>query len=82
MMSVHVAAHGTNLALKEVKRCKFTRPVRPQEHVTVLATLKPRENSTPEKQHADIQASVSLSVDNTPCAAMTLVLHTPKAGLP
>ena len=81
MMSVHVAAHGTNLALKEVKRCKFTRPVRPQERVIVSATLKPGEKSPSDMHHIGVQANVSLSVDNVLCAAMTLVLQPSKTEL-
>lgn len=81
MISAHVAAHGTGLALKEVKRCKFTRPVRPQERVTVIATLTPGEKSPSDMHHTDVQANVSLSVDNAPCATMILVFQPSKVEL-
>lgn len=68
MMAVQITAagKGKTAGLVQVKRCKFLRPVKPDEHMQVRISLG--------AQGSLYMAKAQLAVNDEPCAAMSLLL--------
>ena len=65
MAAACTAGSGIPLSLRQVKRCKFQRPVRPEELLQVRVRL--------EKQSDATRAQAELRAAGEPCAVMTLI---------
>lgn len=66
MMGAFTASMGKETNTQSVKRAKFTRPVKPNEVITVKAVNTGKD--------ALIESVIEMSVDNEPCATFTLFL--------
>lgn len=66
-----VAGKGAPPPVQSIKRCKFMRPVLPEEPLAVIVDCAPDGDG-------GVTAKAGLSVRGEPCAAMTLLLG--KAG--
>lgn len=73
MAAAHVAGRGAPLALRAVRRCKFLRPVRPDQSLAVTVALRTLPDGC-------LEAKAELRTDRESCALMTLLLDPPSFG--
>ena len=66
MAVVHTVCHDRAGQLKNIKRCKFTRPVRPMEHLKILAEVT--DNGT--ERHC----KATLWADGEPSANISIII--------
>lgn len=68
MAALYTAAKGQKTIPLAIKQAKFTRPVSPNEPVTVVARTTQTEQG--------FSSSVELFVDNDPCAQVSFLFNT------
>ena len=67
MAATYVATHNTDLVIANIRRCKFTRIVRPCEELTVAITTQQREST--------LQAKATVAAQGEQCAVITFELR-------
>ena len=69
MAAAHAASQGRPSGIASLSRCKFLRPVVPNEKMHVLADV--------EEEEGALRCRARVSVENMPCADAGFVLRTP-----